>query len=354
MKKILFIDLFCEFGHNNINKIYIHKFLESGYEVHIAMKKSYFETLKIDKKIFHLELPERYFKNNDSKILNRFNQVRLLWFILNKTTSLEYSFYFFSYFDEIAFYISRFKRKSYLMVHGNTESLFSPVKYFFLKRLSRFNEIKFLVFLESFKQVFNTKGIHNVLVSSHGLPKFQNTELENEKYYFNDIINNINCSYKQPKIIFIPNANKFGDTSINSLIYHKPFIDLIEKKNIIIILKCNPIFEALNRFFYLPPFVDDNRFKALLSNSDVVLLNYPTSFQFRVSGLFFECMTYNVPLVVPKIASFVQYSENFNYDPFYSNIDELVSSIDFLTSVKFNFFPYKDLKNIEPSIKEIL
>ena len=353
MKKVLFIDLFCDFGHNNINRIYINKFLEEGYDVHVAMKKSYFETLGIDKELLHLELPESLFKNTNSKILYRFNQIRLLWYISEKTNNLDYSFYFFTYFDEIAFYLSWFRRSSYLMVHGNTESLYVPLKFFFLRRLSNIKEINFVVFLESFQKLFNLKGIDNVLVCSHGLPVFEEFESKHESYLFNDLIKTINCPFTEPKIIFVPNANKFGDTSINDLINHQRFVELIEKNNIIVVLKGKPNSESRHRFFYLPPYVDETNFKALLKNSFVVLLNYPLSFQFRVSGLFFECMARNIPLVVTNISPFLHYSKNFNYNPYYGNLDELVSTIDFLTTVDSNFNPYKDLNAIEPSINKI-
>jgi hypothetical protein len=352
-KKILFIDLFCDFGHNNINKIYVKEFLSSGYDVHIAMKKSYFESLGVDNKLLRLELPERLFEDSRSKVLYRFQQVRLLRYILSKTKSFEYSFYFFSFFDEIAFYASGFNRPAYLMVHGNTESLFSPVKCFFLKRLSKNSQVKFVVFLEIFKKLFNSRGINNVLVSSHGLPLFVNEDANNVNYSCDDLLRTINCSYIEPRIIFVPNANKFGDSSINDLIKHQPFLELIERKNIIVVMKGEPSSEPLDRFFYLAPYVDNRYLKALLINSFVVLLNYPSSFQYRVSGFFFECMAYNVPLLITNIASFVHYSNNFNYNPYYNNLHELVSAVDFLSNVNRNFRPYKELHTIEPSLKEI-
>lgn len=352
-KKILFIDLFCGFGHNNINRIYINKFLEEGYDVHIAMKKSYFETLGIDNEFLQLELPESLFKNTNSKILYRFNQIKLLWYISEKTNTLDYSFYFFTYFDEIAFYLSWFRRSSYLMVHGNTESLYVPFKFFFLRRLSKIKKVNFVVFLDGFKKLFILKGIDNVLVSSHGLPVFEENDSKIERLLFTDLIKMINCSFIEPRIIFVPNASKFGDTSINDLINHQAFVELIEKKNIILVLKGKPYSKSKHRIFYLPPYVDETYFKALLRNSFVVLLNYPLSFQFRVSGLFFECMASNIPLVVTKIFPFMHYSKNFNYNPYYGNLDELVSRIDFLTTVDSSFNPYKDLNAIEPSIREI-
>ena len=114
--------------------------------------------------------------------------------------------------------------------------------------------------------------------------------------YDTTLIKKINCSFIEPRIIFVPNASKFGDTSINDLINHQAFVELIEKKNIILVLKGKPYSESKHRIFYLPPYVDETYFKALLKNSFVVLLNYPLSFNPPISdfilegNFFFHCI----------------------------------------------------------------
>jgi hypothetical protein len=354
LRKILFIDTFCEFGHNNINKIYIDELIRIGYDVHLAMKRSYFNALELDQSLLKIDLPEKYFLANGSKVINRINQVRLLNFIKNRTKNINYFFYFFSYFEEISFYLSGFNGVSYLMVHGNTEGLINPVKKHFLRRISKNPNIKYLVFLEEFKRMFNSNGIYNVIVSPHGLPTNNSYDLSEDKNYFEKITKDLKFSKGKSKIIFIPHSNKFGDTFTNDLVNHNLFLEFIKKKNLKIIIKGNYIPSNSDRIFFLPNFVEEKQFRALLANSAIVLLNYPTSFQYRVSGLFFECLSKNIPLIASKITSFTHYSEIFNYNPFYSTVDELITIIDSLTSVEDGFAPYKNLQQIKLELSQIL
>lgn len=353
MKTILYIDLFCEFGHNNINKIYINKFINSGYIVHVAMKKSYFDTLALDKNLLIIELPEKYFITSNSKILSRINQIKLLWFIQSFINKNKYTFCFFSYFDEISFYLSGFKEKSFLMVHGNTENLYNKIKYFFLKKLSNIKKIYFLVFSNDFKNRFNQKKIYNVILSPHGIPEALQINQIDSTNDFNELLFDINCSPNDSKIVFIPNSNKFGNTFLNELLNDNYFLSFIKTNNLILIVKGNNINTSSDRVFFLPPYVEDKYFNALLLNCKIVLLNYPISFQHRVSGIFFECIANRKPLIVSNINSFVQYRNNFSYDPYYTDFQSLCERIKYLIQVDSKFNPYINLDSLDPNINNL-
>ena len=80
----------------------------------------------------------------------------------------------------------------------------------------------------------------------------------------------------------------------------------------ILIIKGSYINTISDRVFFLPLFIEERFFNAALSNCNVVLLNYPISFQYRVSGIFFDYIAKNKQLIVSNINSFFQYEKNFN------------------------------------------
>ena len=121
----------------------------------------------------------------------------------------------------------------------------------------------------------------------------------------------------------------------------------------ILIIKGNHINTISERVFFLPTYIEERFFTAALLNCNIVLLNYPISFQYRVSGIFFECLANSIPLIVSNINSFVQYADNFNYNPFYNDLNQLYKTIEYLINVEKGFSPYKNLETIEPNLGNI-
>ncbi len=349
MKTILFVDLNCSFGHNNINKIYIDKLEKAGYNVELAMTKSYFENLQLFDKKLYIELPEKYFYYN-SKLMFRINQYLLLILIKNKCKNVSFEFVFFSFFEETSFYFSRFSEKSYLMVHGNAENLFNKFKYYFLSKISRRTVINFLVFSDDLKRLFNSKNIYNVIVSQHGCPKplINSVIVKNQ---FKNFLRSINCIHNDDKFLFIPNANKFGNNFIYKLLLNIQFLDYINLNKINIIIKHQKIDVNSDRIYFIPNSINNNIYNSILLNSYVILLNYPDSFQYRVSGIFFECIANDKPMILSNITSFNSFNEVFNYNPYYNSIDEICVALNQLLMCENNF--YKNKAILEPNLNEL-
>lgn len=348
MKKILFVDTFCGYGHNNINKIYIKSFISQGFSVHVAMRKSYFITLDLNPELLILDFPDKYFSDNCSKLVSKINQFRLITFINFNTSQDQYDFYFFSYFDEIPFYFSGFRRNVILMVHGNTENLNSLVKRFFIKKISNIKNLRFIVFSEYFKIKFLEKNIYNVIVSPHGCPEPIIIEDKIKDSDLKELLTDLKCPHLSSKIIFVPNGKKFGDDSLDKLLSDNIFMEFITINNLILIVRGSYIHTLSDRVYFLPGYVEKCHYDSLLLNCSMIMLNYPTSFELRVSGIFFECIANNKAMVLSNVYAFNQFKTIFNYNPFYNNLSELIKTIKYLILVDDNFSPYTNLNLLEP------
>lgn len=352
MKKILFIDMFCEYGHNNINKIYINKLINNGYNVHVAMQKKYYDSLGLDQNFPILVLPDVFFKHKNNKILGRFNQIRLLNYIENKTNKSKYDMFFFSFFEEISFYLSGFNCKSILMVHGNAESLDNFIKRFFIKKIAKLNNVKFLVFSNKINEKFNLNKIYNSIVELHGTPDKIKTDKSILKNNFQLLLANKNHAIKEfNKYIFIPNSNKFGFDFLDNLLHRNDFIKFLNRENIYFIIKKSADNFHNNNIIILSEYLSEFDFETILFNTNIVFLNYPKTFEYRVSGLFFECISNNKILLLPRINSFTEFTNNFNYDPFFEDYENIQVRIIELLKLGENL--YNDLNDFKPKLENL-
>ncbi len=352
MKKILFIDLFCEYGHNNINKIYIKNLLQKGYVVEIAMQESYFNTLDLDVNLLKIKLPEKYFKLKQNRLIGRLNQVLLLKYISKNITKEKYDFLFFTYFEEISFYLSGISFKSYLMVHGNAESFDNFIKRFFLKKIGNMSNINFLIFTNHISKKFTHHKLSNFVVENHGIPNPITCDSSISKNHFKKLLEK-NKHFLKPeyKYIFIPNSNKFGFNFLEELLSQDFFLKNIITNNIYILVKGGDV-RCNENIIELPEYLNDDDFNSILINSNIIFLNYPKSFENRVSGLFFECISNNKILLLPRIHSFTEFQNYFNYDPFYDNCDNLFNKISKL--LKLNDNPYNNKQNMNPKLSNLI
>lgn len=336
---VLYIDVICSEGHVPFNKIYINKLLSAGYEVKLILKKNYVKKLNLPNSMILFELPSFLFYDfKRIGIMNRLLMLLSLIYINLRIFSNRFKDIYIGGYEEISFFFSFFLKKTILINHNNVAGLSSNVKRFFFKQNSR--KHKLLVFNENIKDYLMKMKVRNIIVNPHGLPeKFQNPE-------------NISNYNSFDKIIFLPSSNSSDLQIITELINNNSFLNFLKENNIVFIIKGSFVIENAN-IKIIDGFLDYKDYKGLFIESDIILLPYPVSFKYRVSGIFHECLANNKICLLSRIESFDIYKDYFTYDPFFKNTDELMNRITFL--INTNAFSksdnYKDLDKLEPNFE---
>ena len=277
----------------------------------------------------------------------------MLLYIKKNISILNYDLIFFSFFEEISFVFANLKGNIVLMNHSNVSGLKSYIKRFFLKKCNL--NAKFLVFHNSIKARFAEFGINNVIVEPLGLsqPYFkiidEQTLGQINKVYSRTFSENFKFR------ILIPSDSKYGSRLIANHILNEKFLNFLEKENILIIIKSNSINILNKNILQINPFLPDHIYKLFFNISDTIILDYPETFEYKVSAALFECFSNNKPVLLSSIKSFKIYNEYFNYNPYYLNTEQLINLIYELRLylIDNNKKCYKNIENLNPNLNSI-
>lgn len=342
-KKVLFIDPILQKGHVNFNNIYIESLKNAGYNLNFVFVAEYEHSLNISKSDIVYSIPKFLFRRDLGKIGNRIAFFISIFLVRKAIDFKKYDIVIFSSFEEISFFFSWIKN-CYLINHINVStSLRSNIKQWFLYKVIRRNSL--IVLDEDTKNYLLTRGNLNVFVQPHGLAPSKKISEVN----FNLENNNIfGIATKFNKIIFSPSESSLDIDFINTLIASKEFLKYIKEKNVLFVYKGKSLISNSN-ILCIDFFLSNNVYDRLFLESDVILIAYSSNFKYRVSGVLFECIANSKPCVVSKIDSLLFYKNYFNYNPFYSTINELLQILETLDRSDNKGDYYKNLTLLEPN-----
>lgn len=353
MKTVLYIDTFSQFGHTNLNKVFLQQFRNRGCKVGVVARDTYIEEMQVPYEEIVLKIPEFYYNPNAGGIKDRLRQWRILQFIKRRVRLKDYDVVFFSYFDEIAFSLSGIKGNLFFMNHSNVTGLENRIKYFFLKCISRMGKI--MVFHESIGEQFRKFGISNIVVEPLGLSKpYQNT-IEKNQTILKEIDQRLLKADVQLKI-FIPTIAKYQDDFLQKLLLDISFLDLLVHERILLIIKDKSLTINHPNVCLLKSFLTDEVYQAIFLNVDFIMLHYPSSFRHKVSASLFECFSNNKACFISDIEAFRLFESYFNYNPYYSSVAELIKLIQLSIGKKntITLKPYNDTSMLNPTLESIL
>lgn len=322
-------------NHLNFNNNYIEALFNYTSNIDFVFKKNYSKKLNIKNDSNVFSIPEKYFsKINNSSLSFRFGQYRILTYIKKKINFRDYDLIFLSSYEEFSTYISLINYKLILVNHNNIRRLDNPFKFIIFKKLTN-NNIN-IVFENYIKIYLENFGLKNINIVSHGLPKPM-PEIVDINLETNNLINNLS---RFNKIIFSPSSSS---SSLEDLASNKIFISYLEKNKIVLILKDNFKNYFSDNIIVINNFLTDPEYNYLFKISNLILIPYSKQFNFRVSGILFECFSNKKMCLVSDISAFRQYQNYFNYEPYFKDVSSLIQRIDKLIVNDNNIInePYK-------------
>lgn len=274
MKKLLAVDPLCEPGHVNSNKYFLN-ILENNYKVTFASSSDYINSLGVEN---YIEIPKKSKTRRLSKIGFRISQIRVINYVRKLVKIKKYDIILFLAYDTISFSImSHFFPKNariYLFDHNNIDHLLnSTVKEMFFKSIRKKTiHLTYENYITEF--IKNRYGVSSKTIFH---PFYTNSKLNKKE--------NNSIRFKK-KVIFAPSGSS-DEKVIERLIHY-----VNNRDDIYLVTKSK---RGINSDRVLAkPFFDD--YNKQMSGCDFVFI--AAKFKFRVSGIFYEAMSFGKKIVM--------------------------------------------------------
>jgi hypothetical protein len=294
-------------------------------------------------------IPDFLYLNTRFSLLKRILYVFQLIYLRLFVDFKSYDVVIFSSYDEIALSIVPFNRKLFLINHDNARGLDNNFKAWCLKKIS--NKHNHIVFNEYMSNKFKEHGIDNVYTVSHGCTTPIDFSVLENSYELNNLSNKL-LSDKYRYIIFSP-SSAVDNTFFKEVLEYPEFLNFLSTEKILFVFRNNSFQIDNENLLVLNEHLSKNQYELLFLKSEIILINYPKLFKYRVSGVFFECCANYKKVLIRKNQAFENYYSFFNYDPSYVSPSELIEKIKLILN-KDDFKFIVDRKSLTPNFTDIL
>lgn len=322
MKKVIYINYIKQYGHINFDKIHINALVSQGYDVKIIMHKDIANKLPYSKEIYALVLPTWMGYSSKNGIINRLVYIATLLFIKFKISFKSYNYCIISNLDEISMALCPLTKDMFLICHGNSKNFTNAIKKIFLHKLAL--SCTFIVFNNQMAKPFLKNGITCIRIISHGcVAPFVNMKVHSEYAFMK----------KYKHIIFHPSSKT--DVNFVNMIYNENVNKSLKENETLLVLRNNPLKDKkMSNIIFINKYLNNMEYQYLFSLSEIILLAYPSSFHYQVSGVSFECISNNKKLLALRNESLIYCGDFYNYDPFFNNADNFINKIIYLNKTK--------------------
>lgn len=317
-QKILYVNYMLQYGHVNFDRIQISALKSTGHEVKLIFHYDIAKQLDFPASDYALIIPKCLGTNSDNPIINRLLYIMTLLFIKIKIRFSRYDKVIVSNLDELTLGLVPLTKKMYIFCHSNSNDFESSIKKTFLKKLAKNN--RFIVFNEFMKEPFTLNGIHHLLVISHGcispfIARRNQVPLDLSKYKF---------------VVFHP-STKIENSFLNELKTNESLHHFLTDNHVALIVRDkNLVVNQCNHIIVLKDYLTVEQYQALFLASNIILLVYPETFKYKVSGISYECFANHKRLLIYDNASLKYCNEYYNYDPMFSSTAQLCEKIKYL------------------------
>jgi hypothetical protein len=304
-------------------------------------REGQFDNIGFSKEIKVSAIPEWMFRHYPLGQLSEriMSILRLLW-IIRRFNQKDYDGTVFLIYDILSFFFYRVSGNVLLINHNNVSQLSNCIKRWMTNHLPKnYIHIALNEQMEMrLKELFPDKGVYMV---PHGVcPPSENVSkppfiLENESFLFCPVNRNYDDSFV--KLIF--ESDRFTQYIIDN------HIKLYVKESMPIEISCDNIVKISDR-------IDMMYYNYLIRNSIAVVLPYSPQFQYRSSGILFECAASNKPIISTDIEA-MRFFEGKLEISLFNSINSLIECID---KYIVKTVVYNDLELFSPDLfwKKIL
>ena len=314
-KKVLIIDYLSYYAHRNFNLIHIGALEELGYSLHLVGKRGQFDNIPECNMIRKSTLPDFFFRKYPSPAIYRMIYILcLLWARVVYRTN-QYDFILIPTYDPLSIFAYRTKKPLVLITH-DVHYLDNKIKLAFVKATPKhyihvgLNESM----ADRLKELLPRRRVFHI---PHGLCPVSN-ELSKPAFLSQKdsfVFCPVNKWYNKELV-----KNTFNDPAI--LAYFKNNgIKLVVKSKLIESESTDPIIKVDNN-------LAKSEYDYMIDKAIAVILPYDSCYMYRCSGIMFECVARNTPVLASNIKSMAIFKEKVDIILF-SNSQELIDGVDY-------------------------
>lgn len=305
--KILYVDPISPKGHKNFNYGLLRCLTSiNNIDVDVLIRKNYIDfdgkNISVNKVEYINEkhIPENVLKNSKNlmeyRVKMRWNQYIFLKGLFHSIKDKDYDLILFTCIDLVSFSIASYhiKQRCVFIDHGISDLPESNFKKFFWKNInSKFEAVLMEEYVEKYvKNIIKAKN--KTWLIHHTLPVIETNILDN---YTN---------FTDKYIIYAPGESN-DEKFIEDLIKISSYIPDTFK---IIIKSKKTTFDSDTLFVYNRR-LNDIEYFGLMDKSTYVLLPYESNYNYKTSGVFFEAVFFNKPVMLHANNTLVYYKEKF-------------------------------------------
>ncbi|GEM_PF-855270 len=308
--KVLYLDLLSPPGHKNLNKILV-RLLKDLALVDVSWEEGYIEdrSLLSTAGSFY-PIPKIYY-NFNSKIDYRIKNYNKIKWVLKNISIASYDVVFISSYETISFALawpknlSNINTRVFILNHNNPDELGSSLKRKFFKRIPKY--VEHIVFEEYMKDyLLNDIKISNrVWVIHHPIDL---SKVHDSTY----LHKNDDLESKGGKLIFAPSGSNDEDfiARLVDLQRNEKFLD---DTQFVLLIKSKQTNYKDSHLIVTKKYFSYQEYISYLDKAYLILLPYPQSFRYRISGVLFDAFAFKKKIIATSIPLFRYFVEKYPF-----------------------------------------
>lgn len=296
--KILIVDYYGDHYHDQFNTIHIKALERLNADITLMGADSHFQDAA-NKKV--LTIPSKLYKTFSSRFLlslrSRFWDILKLIYLSFAIQKERYDFIVFLRYEIFCIPFFRTSQNVILFDHSSASTMHSIAKRCALNLIGD-NYVHAALNDEIYKHIKTILPNKKVVMIPHGmLSPFH------ERKYCNLVSAN-------KSFVFCSATSSCDEELLHHIIFSDKVKNYLKARDLQLLVKCKTCFESNETITRIEGFINQEDYEYLIANAVAVFLPYNHDFGYRVSGVFFECVANETPVIASSIPSFLAYAEN--------------------------------------------
>jgi hypothetical protein len=316
---IIFIDFLVGNGHVPFNKNQLGSLLSiPNVNVDLVVREETSESYDNYDVRSIFRIPTHFYKKG--RIATRLSLCYVQYYIWRKIDFSKYDYVIISAYDAMTLWtMPRINKPIFLIEHNNVSRYTHTIERWLSKIIP--GKITHVVLNEYIKKRMLDLGFKNVEIIQHGYSDGNtNRQLEVTTLRYLSVFS---------KVIFAPSSTSSDIEFISRLIKSAQFQSYLKEQDILFVVKGNYTSPNSKNVKILNGWITTEEYNYIFEKSALIMLLYNSNFRYRVSGVFFECISKNKKCILNDNPNFRVYEKYINYNAYTSiDVESVLKCID--------------------------
>lgn len=332
--KILVIDYKSIKAHQNFNKIHLDVLLSQEHSLILVGRRGQFDNIGAKQDVASLNIPEFfYFPLPFPQLSDRVREIFCLFWVWFKIKFITFDFAIIPTYDILSFFLFRIPNKVVMIDHNNVSQLENRLKLILTRLLpQQFIHIALNTLMEErLRELLPNKTIYHI---PHGV---LSKPIEKNRPFF----------FKNEKtFLFCPVNSNYDYDFINTIFNSTELQNYLEQAGMQMFIKSSLCIHPKSPNISCLSSLSDMEYSYLIAHAKAVILPYSNKFKYRCSGILFECVSYDTPVLATKLNDMLIYKNIINIEYF----DSPQSLVSGLATLLNNPSAKKNVTELDPSM----